>query len=134
MSNEEKINACLLYFNELADELNETHELVKSCNNDLSMYLIPKGSIDQLTYHSKPVNSYRFSDHWNWYSSTSKCKDERYVQCFCPDMPWAKRRLAEGKASRPAFGICVAFFGDDNKYHHVFGDKFNRKTHEWSFV
>lgn len=134
MTIKEKQELCINFFYKLADELKDTHEVVGSCNKDSSVYLIPKGSIDKLTYHSKPENSYRFSDHWNWYANIKKCEDSRYVQCFCPDLPWTRRRPAEGMPSRPVTGICVAYFGTDNRYHSVFGDRFDRKTRQWSFV
>lgn len=133
MSKEEKMKKCIEYFYALAEELKNTHTLVKSCNVDSTMYLVPKGTEDQITYHSKPANSYRFSDHWNWYANVRKCANERYVQCLNVDMPWAKKRTAKGKPSRPIFGIAVAKIGDDSKYHHVFGERFNKKTKEWSF-
>lgn len=130
---QEMVDACKEHFMLLTKNLEETHEIVGSCNNDISMYLIPKGSIEQLSYNSKPQDSYRLSDHWNWYANLKRCSDEHYIQCYNVDMPWAKKRIADGKASKPVFGICVAYYGDDNKYHHVFGEKFDRKQRTWSF-
>lgn len=134
LDKKEKKEACLKFFYELVEELKDTHELVGSCNADETLYLIPKGTIDQLTYTSKPENSYRFSDHWNWYANIRKCQNERYIQCLNTDLPWAKKRIAPGKPSKPIFGICVAKIGDDSKYHTIFGEVFNRKTKKWSFI
>lgn len=130
---EERKRSCLEYFYYLCDELRETHTIVGSCNNDCSLYLVPKGTESQITYYSKPVDSYRFSDHWNWYANLKKCPDEKYVQCFNPDLPWARRRSEDGRATRPIFGVCVAYFDADQKYHTVFGERFNRRTKKWRF-
>ena len=134
MTKEEKKTLCKEYFMNLAEKLRETHELVKSCNQDETMYIIPKGTIDQLTYTSKPDNSYRYSDHWNWYANTKKCEDPFYIQCHCIDLPRAKRRLKEGYASKPVFGICVAYCKHNDVYHTIYGEKFNTKDRTWSFV
>ena len=134
MNFKKKKELCVNYFDRLCKKLEGTHVLVASCNNDCSMYLVPKGSESQITYSSKPINSYRFSDHWNWYANVKKCPDENYIQCLNIDLPRAKPRNAEGKASKPVFGICVAYFDADSKYHHVYGEKFNRSTREWCFV
>lgn len=133
LSIEEKRAMCTEFFNDLCNELKDTHTLVKSCNKDYSAYLVPKGTEDQISYSSKPVGSYRISDHWNWYANIKKCPDENYVQCLNVDMPRAKSRPEEGKPSKPIFGICVAFFGADHKYHHVFGEKFDRRIKRWVF-
>lgn len=130
---EERKQLCLEYFENLVEELKESHVLVGSCNQDSTLYLVPKGSEDQITYHSKPVNSYRFSDHWNWYANTRRCPNPRYIQCFNRELPYARRRPEPGKPSRPVVGVCVAYFDEDNEYHTVFGERFNRKTKEWSF-
>ncbi len=116
-----QFSTCKKYFYELADELSSTHEIVGSCNHDVSLYLIPKGSIGELSYSSKPENSYRFSDHWNWYANVNKNPDENYIQCHNVDLPGPSKRLAPGKASKPVYGVCVAKF-KDGKYHTVCGD------------
>ena len=133
MNFNEKKRACMEYFNNLCNELKETHSLVGSCNKDCSLYLVPKGTEKEITYSSKPVNSYRFSDHWNWYSNIKKCSDPHYIQCFNIDAPRVKQRIEPGKASKPVLCICVAYFGEDEKYHHVYGEKFDRDKKKWSF-
>lgn len=134
MTKEEKILACASFYGELCERLEESHEVVGSCNNDISSYLIPKGTIEDLSYYGKPADSFRMSDHWNWFSSTRKCKDEHYVQCHSYDIPWQFKRYEPGKASKPRTAICVAYYGKDNNYHVIFGEKFDRRTKTWTFV
>ena len=102
---EEMKAQCLIYFEDLCRRLEDTHVLVGSCNQDETLYLVPKGTEDQITYNSKPANSYRYSDHWNWYANVKKCKNPNYIQCLNIDLPWAKKRLSEGKASKPIWGV-----------------------------
>ena len=134
----EKINemkvSCTEFFNQLSDILNEKYEIVESCNADFSKYLVPKGTADQITYHSKPDKSFRISDHWNWYANTNKCTNPNYIQCLSVDLPWANKRPEEGKASRPIKGVQVSVIGEDGKYHVIFGEKYGRKTRMWSWV
>ena len=130
----EKKAECLDYFMKLADLLKETHVIVGSCKADASVYLVPIGTESEITYHSKPADSYRYSDHWNWYASLHKCENPNYIQCLNVDMPRAKARTAEGKYSKPVLGICVAKIGDDGKYHTVYGEKFDRKQKTWSWI
>jgi len=125
---------CVEYFDELCRYLSERYEVVGSCNQDISRYLVPRGTVSEITYHSKPVYSFRISDHWNWYANVNKCKNEHYIQCYSVDLPWAKKRPETGKASKPVRGFQVAYFGEDNKYHAVFGEYFNRKTNRWYWM
>ena len=130
MNNEEKIMKCQEMFDNISMTLCETYEEMGSCNKDISAYLVPIGTTDEVTYHSKPELSFRISDHWNWYSNTKKCPDAKYIQCYCDELPYAKRRLAYGKASTPIFAICVCLF-KNNKYHVVYGEYYDRKTKTW---
>lgn len=132
MDREEKMVACKKFFDELAKQL-VSYDVVKSCNQDLSAYLIPTGTIEALTYYDKPDKSFRISDHWNWYANVNKCEKSNYIQCFNPDLPWAKRRTDPGKASKPIYACQVAFFYN-NMYRVVYGEKFDRKTRKWSWV
>ena len=84
---------CMAFFEELSNEL-PNYTVVGSCNKDSSLYLVPNGTEDEITYYSKPAKSFRISDHWNWYANTKKCDNERYIQCLCVDLPYAKRREA----------------------------------------
>lgn len=133
MTAREKKDACRAYFMELVQKLKDTHVLVPSCNRDKSLYLVPIGTEDQITYLSKPLDSYRYSDHWSWYSTLEKCPVDWYVQCFNYDLPKPKRREAYGKASKPIYAIQVAYYDGDRKYHHVFGEKFIRNENRWVF-
>ena len=134
MTVREKTESCLKFLNALANELGESYELVGSCNTDISMYLIPKGTLKDLTYYGKPLMSFRFSDHWNWFSNTKKCKDRYHIQCNSTDIPVPNWRMHDdNKATAPRIGFQVAIYGADKQYHHVYGDKFNRKTRTWSW-
>lgn len=133
MTTEQKLEACKGFYDKLCEALTNTHENVASCNADISSYLIPKGSVSQLSYYGKPANSFRISDHWNWYSSLKKCSLANYIQCYSPDVPYAGKRPAPGKATRPVSAIQVSYFGADNKYHCVYGEVYNRKTKKWDW-
>lgn len=135
MDRNEKYEKCKDYFDRLANKLSETHIVVGSCNQDKSAYLVPKGTEAEITYHSKPINSYRISDHWNWKTNVRKNPDDKYIQCYTQDMPWTKKREAPGKASKPIWGIAVCYFDEmDHMYHVIYGEKFDRKTRTWSWV
>ena len=133
MTIEEKNDKCKIFFDELCNMLGEGYELLGSCNKDISAYLCPVGTTEKVTYKSKPELSFRISDHWNWYSNTKKCSDPKYIQCFSKDLPWVRKRLAEGKASKPIMASCVCLFRD-GIYHVVYGECFNRKTKTWSWI
>lgn len=130
----ERIRECNEWLDQLAEALKETHVIVGSCNKDNTRYLVPKGTEKEITYYGKPANSFRVSDHWNWKSSLEKCKNEHYIQCFSKDLPWAKVRNAEGKASKPITACCVMHFGSDKLYHAAYGECFIRETKEWTWV
>lgn len=133
MTTQEKIDKCKAFYEELCTYLSGTYENVPSCNADISAYLIPNGSISQLSYYGKPEKSFRISDHWNWYSSERKCSLPNYIQCFSLDAPWPRKRPAPGKASKPREAIQVAVYGADNKYHAIFGEVYDRKKKSWSW-
>lgn len=134
MNNAEKFNKCWDFFNIIAKLLEEEYEVIKSCNQDLSRYLIPKGTINDLNYTGKPNKSFRLSDHWSWYSSIKKCPDKNYVQCLSTGCPNVKRRIDPEKATKPIFAIQVCFYCDDGKYRVVYGEKFNKTTKRWEWI
>lgn len=129
-----KMEACNRFFDRLGELLNGRYITVGSCNVDFSRYLVPIGTESEITYHGKPLNSFRVSDHWNWFSNLKKCGDPNYVQCRSLDMPWCRKRIAPGKASEPRFGIQVCIQLEDGCYHHVYGDRFDRKTRTWEWI
>ena len=90
---EVKIQKCEEYFMILSELLSETHEVVGSCNKDISKYLIPKGTASELTYYSKPKNSVRISDHWNWYANLNKC-----------NIPWRNKIKGKCEEKTNSFG------------------------------
>lgn len=115
---------CNAFFDELATLLSDRYEVVDSCNDgDGSRYLIPKGSMCDLTYESKPRNSFRVSDHWNWFASERKNEDLDYIQCYTKDLPAPNRRKKYWTASDPIQACSVAYYGPDDKYHICFGEK-----------
>ncbi len=134
MNMKEKFERCINFYEDLAAKLKDTYEIVGSCNKDASSYLIPKGTAEDISYNGKPSLSFRISDHWNWYSNLNKCPNEHYIQCYSIDCPWPKKRLGKGKASKPIWCVQVAFYDKDNKYHVIFGEKFDRKLKQWSWV
>lgn len=133
MTINEKNYNCEKFFEALCDMLSDRYEMLKSCNRDMSAYLCPIGTTSEVTYHSKPEGSFRISDHWNWYANTNKCSDPGYIQCYCDELPWARRRPEEGKAGRPIMASCVCIF-KNGKYHIVYGERFDRKTKTWMWV
>lgn len=133
MTKEEKIISCQKYFKELSEVLKESYTVMNSCNKDTSAYLVPNGKESEVTYSSKPELSFRISDHWNWYSNLIKCPDPNYIQCYNKDLPFARKRLEEGKASKPIYGVCVALFRN-GQYEVIHGEKFDRKTKEWQWI
>lgn len=133
---ERKLKACIEFFNQLAELLLKkgTYEIVGSCNKDTSVYLIPNGTIGDLSYSSKPAKSFRVSDHWNWYSNLKKNPNPHYIQCYSVDLPRAKKREDPERASHPIQAAQVGYFDEDNKYHAVYGEVFDRKTKTWSWL
>lgn len=131
MMKEEK---CQRFFYNLATILYNDYNVVESCNNDCSAYLVPCGTENQITYYGKPKHSFRYSDHWNWRANIKKCNNENYIQCHSVDMPRVKPRKGFGLASDCIRGFQVAVMGKDNNYHVVYGEKFDRKTKSWTWV
>ena len=129
----EQMELCASFLYKLADILKEDYEVIGSCNRDQSCYLIPKGTEKEVTYYGKPLFSFRVSDHWNWYSNVKKCRKLDYIQCNSLDIPEAKEREDE-RATEPIVGCQVAIQGTDGNYHHVFGEKYDRKTRSWSWI
>jgi len=137
MTKKEKLSKCNEYFKELSEKISETYSVVESCNKseyDITAYLVPNGTENEITYHSKPAFSFRISDHWNWYSNLKKNPNPHYIQCYSVDLPRAKKREDPTKASVPIQAAQVGYFDKDNKYHAVFGEIFDRTTKTWSWL
>lgn len=130
---EKDLEACEKFLMDLQKILGGKYELVGSCNKDISRYLIPIGTEKQISYYGKPEKSFRISDHWNWYSSTKKCRDISYVQCESVDMPAARERK-DWHATKPRKGLQVAVQGTDGKYHHVFGYKWSEAERNFKWI
>lgn len=134
-----KYDRCKAFFIELTDILrkNENYQLQISNNRNsikCSSYLVPHDTRHQITYYSKPKNSFRFAGYWNWYVPHEKCYDEHYIQCYTKDMPKAKKRDGVGLGSKPVLGTAVCITGTDGLYHVVYGEIFNRKTKTWHWL
>lgn len=129
----EKLHLCLEFYKKLEKELAGTHESVGSCNRDQSAYLCPIGTGSQVTYRSKPENSFRVSDHWNWYANLKKNPDKRYIQCYSRNLPWARKRERPDKASRPITASCVCLFRNGT-YEVVYGETYDRTTKQWGWM
>lgn len=123
-----KLDKCNNFFDNLAKYLGDSYVVVGSCNQDASRYLVPAGTEHLITYHSKPVGSFRISDHWNWYSNVKKNRDPYYIQCHSVDAPPTRARNREGYASEPQQIIQVCYFDNDDKYHCVYGEVYDRDT------
>lgn len=128
-----KMKKCRIFFEGLAALLHDTYDVVGSCNKDMSVYLIPKGTLSELSYYGKPEKSFRISDHWNWYSSVRKCSDESYVQCLSVDVPEVLSRTEPGKPTEARQAIQVSIY-ENGCYHAVYGDVFDAKTKEWKWI
>ena len=134
MLKDEKITKCNGFFEELVKALDNKYSVIGSCNEDLSRYLVPVGTESSITYYDKPRKSFRISDHWNWYANLNKCQREHYVQCLNIDLPRAKNRTEPGKASKPVYGIQVALTDEKGIYHVVYGEKYNKLSHQWEWI
>lgn len=131
----EQLKKCNAFFMAVANELKETHRIIGSSLKVWgSACLIPKGTEEQVSYYGKPLNSLRVACNWNWRAALKRCKDEKFIQCVTPDLPWCRKREAEGMASKPIWGNMVGYFDRDQKYHCVYGEKFNRETRTWEWV
>ena len=129
-----KKNLCKEYFMKLANVLSDTHIIVKSCNKDDTLYLVPIAEANNISYYGKPANSFRYSDHWSWYANHNKCNKDWYIQCCSKDAPKARKRKAPGKASEPVEAIQVCYYGSDELYECVFGEVYDSERHEWYFL
>ena len=138
-SNENKLDMaadCNAWFDKLAELLEPMgYKVIRSSNpasND--RYLIPVGTENDLNWNGKPAYSFRVSNHWNWRANKKKCGDDRYIQCYTRDMPWARKRRDDGLATRPMIGWAVAYFTEGREYVVVYGEKFNRLDKAWSYT
>lgn len=128
---------CVRFFNAVAEELKDTHVIVPSKSKKWrSMCLVRKGEENQVSYYGKPVNSLRVAPNWNWRAGLDRCTNPTYIQCVTPDLPFAKKRSKENPewSTMPIFGNMVGYFDTDNKYHCIFGEKYEPETKSWIWV
>ena len=131
MTKAEKWKECSNFFKRLTTLLKDDYDVMGSFNVDQTLYLVPKGTEDQVTYHSKPAYSFRLSDHWNWYANIKKCSNERYIQCWAYDLPRPRKRKGPGLASEPIEAICVAMTRPNGSYKVIFGDHYTKRNWIW---
>lgn len=129
-----QLEKCNAFFLKVANKLTDTHRIIGSSVKWGSACLVPNGLENQVSYYGKPINSLRVACNWNWRASLKRCKDEKYIQCNTEDLPWCRRREVPEMASKPIWGNMVGYFDKDQKYHCVYGERFNRKTREWDWV
>lgn len=136
----EKLEKCKVFMNELFDELNQSfkdyHPIMETspfCPN--SGYICREEEKNMNSWNSKPKDSFRCSDHWNWYANLNKCEDEHYIQCYTKDAIWTRPRYEKCKehGTKPRMSAMVGYFGSDNMFHCIYGEKFNRNTKTWTW-
>lgn len=133
----QQLDDCIDFFNLVAEELKDTHAVVHSKSRKWkSMCLVQKGQENQVTYYGKPVNSLRVAPNWNWRAGLDRCSNPNYIQCVTPDLPFARRRSEENPewSTMPIFANMVGYFDTDNKYHCIFGEKFDFDKNTWVWV
>lgn len=140
---EQMKSMCEAYIRELAKVLSDTHVLLTSDTDipqeelntnqnlcathpHLSLYLVPKGTENEIGWYGKPIGSFRFANHWNWFANVKKCKYPGYMQCFNRDLPYRHVRPDPKKASFPTYAVQVAFYGADERYHAIFGQTWRK--------
>lgn len=127
------IGSCKKFLDGIAEELARmgmVYVSVPSCNKDESVYLVPAGTENQITYYGKPEKSFRLSDHWNWFTSIKNCANPHYVQCFSRDIRRARRRMKDGCPTKPIYAISVAIYVG-GEYKVIYGHYYDRKRHWW---
>lgn len=132
-----QLRKCNAFFLKVADLLKDTHTVMGSASGVWkSACLVPKGTENQVTYYGKPVNSLRVACNWNWRASLKHCSIPDSIQCLTRDLPWAKHRPENNPelASPPIWGNMVGLYGKDQRYHCVYGEKFDRRTKTWEWV
>ena len=133
----QQLEKCINFFNEVAKELADTHVILPSKSKKWpSMCLVRKGEQKQVSYYGKPVNSLRVAPNWNWRAGLDRCTNPGYIQCVTPDLPFAKKRSEEHPewSTLPIFGNMVGYFDMDNKYHCVYGEKYDFENKKWIWV
>ena len=132
-----QFDICLEFFHKTAALVSDIYEELPSKSKHWpSICLVPKGTASQVTYYGKPVNSLRVAMNWNWRAGLDKCSIPKYIQCVTKDLPFVKARPKDHpeRSSPPIFGNMVALFDTDNKYHCIFGEKYDRSSKTWSWV
>lgn len=134
----QQLDDCNKFFMQVAALLTDTHRIVGSSKPGIwkSACLVPIGTEDQLTYYGKPYNSLRVACNWNWRASLKKCDKPDYIQCRTTDLPYPRKRSKEHPEgpSSPIWGNMVGYYDIDQRYHCIFGERYDRKKKEWDWV
>ncbi len=133
----EQMTKCMDFFNQVAEILKETHVIAPSKSKKWkSACLVRKGEEGQVSYYGKPVNSLRVAPNWNWRAGLDRCSNPGYIQCVTPDLPFAKKRSKEHPewSTPPIWGNMVGYFDTDNKYHCIYGERYDFEKKEWVWV
>lgn len=128
------MDMCNEYFDELAEALKSSHEIVESVHGGGSRYLVLKGTGSEITYYGKPLCSFRVSDHWNWHANLRKCINPHHIQCFCKDIHYPFRRPSKDQASRAVLSCSLGYYGIDRQYHVVCGEVWDSETKDNKFI
>lgn len=125
---------CWDFYEELTKALEDGYERHDGQSSiPPSSCLVPIGTADEVTYHSKPEWSFRIAIRWNWYASEFNNPDREYIQCYTTDLPKPRLRTpSQHGATSPVIANCVALF-HDGKYHIVYGEYFDRAKGEWKW-
>ena len=132
----DRFDKCNVFFDKLCEVLANEYDVVNSPWTK-DRYLVPKGTADQITYYTKPMSSFRVSDHWNWFAPTNKCDKQSMIQCYSVDLPFAHDRAGDKKSKGSYSRIDAAQVGfvcPDGKYRAVYGEIYDRKTKTWSWL
>lgn len=138
---EERRQICDEYFAKLCEELSKYgYELLGPQMKDprswyhWSRCLVPEGTADQVTYHSKPAYSFRIAEEWSWYANTKRCSDPDYIQCESVFALQPRPRKGEGLPSVPIHAVQVCMARPDGRYYCVCGEVYDKRTRTWSWI
>lgn len=131
----EKQEKCNQYFNSLYEMLKDSHDRRTNKTRDRrpDKYIFPKGTGDEITNVGKPANSFRYSNKWNfWKNGKGEMLDS--VQCYSEDFPKAHTDSHGCGPQGSVLAYSVCFYGEDGRYHVVYGERYNRRTKKWDWV
>ncbi len=129
---EETEKICADFWEKLSNYLREKGYL-ETKSKAKSRYLVPSGTENEITWMGKPEFSFRYSNHWNFYTDLKNNPNPNAIQCLNPDIAPAYSRKSPEKGSRPVKGIAVAFYFNGH-YRTICGQKYDLITDTWSIL